>query len=1378
MKKAPGDILILLAILIAGAGNLNGQAENAYAIGRFSNEEGFNQNTVFAIEQDRCGALWLGTSNGLIRYDGNSFQDLSWEPEYQDDVYHGLILDIYCDSRNLLWVSSSIGLNIYYPDRDRFLKLTSDTLQSLRKTWEDEDGSIWVAGNRFVARTYPEIENDSIILRWSPNVLQGEFADLYVVDILKIAGNEYLLASTTGLYRLSLGEGKGESEIKAETIIPETDVSSLALHNNLICIGTHEGLYKTILEGNRLRLFKTHLHNPSDPASISSNHITDLLVGNDNRLWVSSWFGGLSLYNEEEETFTNFPWDPSSEDGISSNMMNCVFEDSFNVLWIGTSQAGLNKLDLTRKPFTHIEYNFYDPHSLPSNLINCLMEDSQGYLWVATYFSPLCKSRETVNDKGLSNLSFDRYDDWFRDDFDKNILSIFEDKLGNIWLGYDASVAIYNPERNSFTKLVFEANGREVPIVDVREIAVVDQDRILIGGSSILILQDPWQYLGNKAEVSMPVHINCSLGDMQYVSDVIIEDRKHFWVGFYAAGLSLYSLEEDSLVLQKHYEHLEHDEKSISSDAVFSILKDGEQRMWIGTFGGGLNLLREINGDGEHEFERLMDKVGLRDNAVYGLIDQNDSILWCATDMGITRLNTRSFLTTHFSMVDGLPNNNFRFKAYHRGCSGYYYFGGLNGITAFKPDQISPNTTPPKVGLTELLINNMQVRVGEKVNKRIKIRKHISLEEKLILTKDDRTVSFESTVYHTSIPEKNSLSYMLDGFDKSWINVDQGIFTSTYTNLRPGEYTFRVRGYNCDGIATQEEATLQVIMLAPWYARTSSRILFVLIIISIISGIAWYLVKLNKLQNTLHFEQLDKERIKEINQSKLRFFTNISHEFKTPLSLISIPLQKLQEIITTDQEKEYVEMIEKNSNRLIRLIDQLLTFRRIEHGKDVLHVSKVSMDDLIYPVADAFESLSVKKGIQFFYRVKDPAYMINMDLEKMEQVLFNLLSNAFKFTPANGTVKLEGGKYKADGRYYARIKVTDTGVGIPQKDLEHIFERFFQSGPEIRKTGTGIGLSYSKSIVELHKGTIGVKSKPGKGTTFSILLPVNELPPEDLEDRDLKRLDANELLEYENITAEIIPEEDSLASQRPTVVIADDEDEFRRIIKNVLQKKYRVLEAPDGKTAMDMIRGNEPDLIISDVMMPGLNGYDLCRQVKTDMQLCHIPVILLTALEEIDSKIQGVEHGADSYISKPFNIKFLEVTVQKLIESREQIKEHFSRSHTLPKGVKISGIDSGFIQSVNRAIQQNMSDPSFGVEELAGEINLSSSQLYRKLKQLTGQIPSAYLRNYRLQAAAELLSGNRDISIKNVMYEVGIESASHFSTAFKNKFGKSPSEYT
>jgi len=1370
--------IILAWILLTGLVQIFGQAGDAYQFVTYSNREGFNQNTVRSIEQDKTGTLWLGTSNGIIRYNGNSFQNISWDNKHLADLYHGPITSIHSDSEGLLWIVSSSGLNLYCPDMERFFKVTSDSLDMLRRTIEDTDGSMWVMGNNYLTNVHAEVLEDSIITRWSPNLLTGSNADLDILDLLEINEDLYLLAANTGLYRMSVADGLMKARIEPELLIPSTTITCLNMHNSMIWIGSEAGLFKTVLDGSKLHLIKSYFHDDSDPESISHNHVTDVLVDSDSRIWAGTWLGGLSLYNEEKETFSNFTHDPRKKGGISGNMINCLYEDPFNVLWVGTAQAGLCKLDLNQKQFTNLEHNPYDAHTISGNLINSVLEDSEGYLWISSYNQALCKSSEPVSDANLSNLTFDRFDHWFNTFPEKNILSIYEDNHGYIWLGYEGAVVVYNKKNQSFARVEFELNNLALPVQTVRNIVPIDHDRIMVAGSRVIILKNPWTYLESGRGINIPVYSSFSFDDERVIAAVKVENPEKIWIGFTNNGLSRFSLAGESLHLIEHFEHIEGDESSISNNAVFCINKDSYQSLWVGTFGGGLNRLIDRPESIDLGFERLHDTLGLADNAFYGIIEENDSILWCATDMGISVLNNRTFETTSYNIHDGLPSNNFRQNAYHKGRSGFYYFGGLNGLTAFKPEQIKANIIPPLVRLTNLKINNKTVPVGEAVNSRIILNKHISEVEDLILNRDDRTISFEITVYHTAIPENNRLSYFLEGFDKEWIHINQGSFSPTYTNLKSGDYTFRVRGYNCDGIVSEGETSLQITMLAPWFARPISLLLFVILTLGVISGISLYVVKLKNLQNKLHFEQLDKERIKEVNQSKLRFFTNISHEFKTPLSLISIPLQKLKELIQGEEEKEYVEMIEKNSNRLIRLIDQLLTFRRVEHGGLKLKISQASLDGFIYPVADAFESLSVKKGIEFYYKVKDPAYKIQLDLEKMEQVLFNLLSNAFKFTPPNGTVWLEGSIRVVEGKKYTCFEVTDTGVGIQTKDLSKIFERFFQSDSELRNMGTGIGLSYTKSIVELHKGKINVESTPGERTCFSVLIPLNELQTVDVDKKEIRRLNANELLEYETIASEIIQSQESTDSQKPVVLIADDEIEFRSIIKNVLQNKYCILEASNGRDALEIASTGEVDIIISDVMMPGMNGYEFCQKVKTNMQLCHIPVILLTALEEMDSHIQGMEHGADSYMSKPFNLKYLEATVQNLIENREKIKSHFTQSSSLPAHVQISGIDTEFIETVNKAIQKNLDNSSFGVEELACETNLSTSQLYRKLKLLTGQIPNAYLRNYRLQAAADLLSGNPGISVKSVMYEVGIESASHFSHAFKKKFGYSPSEFS
>ncbi len=1378
LRSYSGNIFLLLYFLLLGLSPLFGQAKYSYSFVNYSNKDRFNQNTVNSIEQDKYGILWLGTSNGLIRYDGNTFQNISWESEDQSNIYNGPILNILSDSKGQLWIVSRGGLNIYFPDKERFFKITSDSLEVLNKTIEDSDGSMWVIGNKFLSKTTCKITNDTVIVKWSPNLLVDEYAELNILDLLKISENQYLLATATGLYKMSLENGVNKAIFEAEELAKLTTVNCLALHKNMIWIGSTAGLYKTVLDGSKLRLLNIYMHDESDMNSLANDNIKDLMIGKDDNLWIGTWLGGLSLYNENNEDFTNFTYDSKKKGGISSNMINCIYEDPFNVIWIGTAQAGLNKLDLNKKQFANIEHNPYDDNTIPSNLINCILEDRNGYLWVGTYNHALCRSTTPINDSNIENLTFRRFDNWFNTFPNKIILSIYEDKKGYIWLGYEDGVAVYNSTTNTFSKINFVSDDQKITIQFVRNIKSIDNESILLAGSSIIVLKDPWKIINSQQQVIIPVHTIYTFKDQHDIAAIKIDNPKKFWVGYQNTGLSLFGYDKDSLFQMNHFEYIENDQTSISSNAVFCFYEDPNQSLWIGTFGGGLNRLENIPGSQNNSFERLRDTIDLVNNAFYGIIEENDSIIWCATDMGIFKLNTKSYESHSYNMYDGLLSNNFRMNAYHKGRSGFYYFGGLNGLSAFKPDQIKPNLIPPIVRITELKINNKKVPVGERRDNRVILKKHISEESKMVLRREDKTISLGLTVYHTSIPEKNRLSYILEGFDKEWIEVKQGFYSATYTNLKPGDYTFRARGYNCDGLISENEASIHIKVLAPWFARLFSKVLFALLSISIISAIFIYLMELKNLQNKLHFEKLDKERIKEVNLSKLRFFTNISHEFKTPLSLISIPLQKLKEISHSDEEKGYVEMIEKNSNRLIRLIDQLLTFRRIEHGGLSLKVSETSMEDFIYPVADAFESLSLKKEILFYYQVKDPAFLIHMDLEKMEQVLFNLLSNAFKFTPAKGKVRLEGYISEIENKKYACFDVTDNGIGIPAIDMDKIFDRFYQSASELQNMGTGIGLSYSKSIVELHKGTIKAKSIPGKSTCISVMIPADELQSPDTVKNVVKRIDAHELLEYEKISSNSATYVDSEDKQKPCILIADDEVDFRNIIISVLKKNYRILEASNGIEAMEIATSGEADVIISDVMMPGMNGYDFCKKIKTDIQYCHIPFILLTALEELDSHIQGVEHGADSYISKPFNLKYLEVTVRKLIENREKLKEHFSQSHILPSDVQISGIDAEFIKKVNNAIQENLDNSSFGVEELAGKTNLSTSQLYRKLKLLTGQIPNAYLRNYRLQAAAELLSANPGINMKNVMYEVGIESASHFSHVFKKKFGCSPSEYS
>ena len=1364
--------ITLLLLLIQP---LSGQVEGPYLFENYSNREGFDQNTVMAIEQDKYGTFWLGTANGLMRYDGYSFYDVSWELEYQSDIFDERIRDILADRQGLLWILSRNGLSIYNPTQESFLKVTSESMTSPIGLKEDVSGSIWVHGYGYIANVTADLKTDTIITHWIPNLFPAELAAVRINDLLRVNENLYLLATSHGICKMMLSESTTDPEFEFDFLLSETRVNSLVRQDDIIWIGTEKGLYKAVMDGGNLRNLNSYLHDNSDPATIGGNDVRDLLVGPDDRLWIGTWDGGLSMLNNEEKIFTNFQHDPRRIKSISSSMINCIYKDQFDVLWIGTAQGGISKLDLRRKPFTNIEHNPYDERSIPGNLINSILEDSEGYLWISSYENPLCISLEPVSAKNVNHLTFRRFENWHNTFGDKNIKSIYEDKHGLIWLGYDNDLVVYDRRKDSFTEIELTRKGEADPIelVNINFIGTIDEEKILIAGNHIMILEDPWQYIRSGKKSRIPVF---AYSDEGGVITAEVEGPESIWTGHSGDGLFQYSLVEDSLLMIKNYRFNGEDRTSISNNSVFCIHKDSEQRLWVGTFGGGLNRMNGKDGQREGGFDRLRDTLDLNDNVLYGIIEENDSILWLSTDLGIFKLNKKSLETTRFNMSDGIASNNFRKNAYYKGPSGYYYFGGLYGLTLFKPEQIKLNPIPPEIVLSSLRINNKKITPGEQINGKFILEKHISEISRLVLTQAARTMALDLIVMHTSTPGKNSFSYMLEGFDEDWIEVHKGSYTLNYTNLPHGKYNLRIRGFNGDGIQSENETILNLIMLAPWYAQLWSKFLFSLIGLSVILGISIYLIKLKNLQNSLKYEKIDKERIKEINKTKLRFFTNISHEFRTPLALISIPLQKLQETDIDNEQKKHLIAAEKNTNKLIRLIDQLLTFRKIENERMKLRLSLTSLDDFLYPIAEAFDALSMDREIEFHYQVKDPELRYAIDLENMEQVIYNLLSNAFKFTLPGGKVTLVGRSCMIKNKQHVCFEVRDTGKGIPKKEQNKIFERFYQSDSDLRNTGTGIGLSYSKSIVELHNGQIHVESTPGTETLFSVIIPLSEINHTVSVEQEVKRMNPLEMIEFADLTTGTDPALPEKHNGKRTILIVDDEVEFRTAIKDIFKKNFRILEASNGKDALDITREKNPDLIISDVMMPVMNGYDFCNSVKTDIELCHIPFILLTALEDMENHIQGEMHGADSYIIKPFNLKYLEVNAQKLIENREKIQEHFSRNHSLPKNIKISGIDRDFIESVNESILENLSNSSFGVEELANKISLSSSHFCRKLKLLTGQVPNVYIRNIRLQVAADLISGNPGIGIKNVMYEVGFESASHFSHAFKKKFGYSPSE--
>ncbi|MEP5341550.1 MAG: two-component regulator propeller domain-containing protein [Algibacter sp.] len=1362
--------LILLQIVL----NLCNFAQ-AQNFERFSNKEGFNQNTINAIEQDRYGFLWYGTPNGLIKYDGYEFETYTTQSKTNGNLSSNFISSLFKDKQGVLWIGTNLGVNIYIPWLEKFYTVPLSKKIIVSHIESGPSGRIWISGgNQLYACQLTDIDNGTFEV--SENMLKG-FSEFLTINSFVFKDQSSLILGTfKGLRSISLKDDiPSISSVDGLTNAP---ITAIGLINNIFWIGTHEGLYKATFDENRLHIIQSFNNTKKQPVPEKVNSIFEDHLG---MVWIGTKDDGLYKYNQELNTFEHYAFNQKNELSISSKQINTLYEDDFNVLWIGTAQGGISKLDLTQKPFINYSNNPYDSFSISDNLITSILEDKQGYLWISGYNSPLIKSKNTINNTDISKLKFKNLQSklpWSEGDI---MRCIYEDQKGFIWLGSDNAITIYNPLNNKFKKITF-LNTENNPYTDhFRNIIQIDENNLLFAGNKIIVVENPWKQIKNNTKPILKIKSEYDLKNNRV--QVILKDGKDsFWFGTYE-GLLKGVYKQNKLTIEQQYTANSIDEIKLSYDNIFSLHKENNH-LWIGTFGGGLNKMT-LNKEGlPNKIEYFRKNDILPDDAIYGILQEGKSHLWLSTDMGLVKFNIDNYNINVFDVRDGLTQNNFRQDCYFNGKLGYFYFGGLNGVTIFKPENIKLNTQPPEILITSLLIDNKSVKINESINNRIILEKSISETERISISQNQTIISFNLAVKHTSEPSKNKLAYKLEGFNDNWIEKPTGKTTVTYTNLSAGDYIFRIKAANGDGIWSTTDKQLHLEILPPWYNTWWSYLLFFILITSICIGIVIYFVQHERLKQGLIYEKKDKERIETINQGKFRYFTNLSHEFRTPLTLISGPLERVIAGNLDTKNVKYLNIIEKNTKRLLSLADQLITFRQAEQGRVNLNLTKCTLGDFIYPTTEAFEDYALEKHINFFFKITEPNEDIILDVEKIERIIFNLLSNSFKNTPAQGNISIEAGISVINDEKIINIDVVDTGKGIPPENLINIFERFYQLGSKDGDiSGGGIGLSFCKSLANLLGGEISAKSTPGIETRFSIKIPSKQIGDFLLDDTTLT--EKSYIKDWVPLSNTVIESDPLLSDDKEqkeyTILVVENEVDIQNFLMTELSAKYNILIANNGVEALDKIKLKEPDLIVSDVMMPEMDGYELCEKIKSAPESCHIPVLLLTALGDNDNLIKGLEYGADDYISKPFSLKHLELRINKLIQSNVQIKKYFAKNSLLPednnKNLKLSTKDEAFIASIIEVIEKNISDSTFGVEELSKEAGLSTSHFYRRLKQLTGQVPNVYLRNYRLQRAAELLKSNEGFNVAQVMYQIGIESNSYFSTSFKKLHGISPSEF-
>ncbi len=1383
-------------------------------------EDGLSQSSVYSILQDRSGLMWFGTEDGLNMYDGHTFRVYRNESDNPSSLSNNNIRVIFEDTFGSLWIGTwGGGLNLFDPKSNSFTRYQYDSRNSnslsgdrIWSIYEDYTGVLWVGTygsglNRFDRKSNSFIRYEN--KPQNPISLSGNF----VLSIYEDRSGELWIGTNNGL---NLFERESNS-FKHYQYDPENpnslsgkSITSIREdHSGMLWIGTGGGgLNLFDRQNNSFKRYKNDLKNTS---SLSNNIVWTICKDRSGSFWVGTWGGGLNLFNRQNNSFERFQHDAQNSNSLMGDFVISIYEDRSGVLWVGTLSSGLNILNRESNSIRYYQQTLQIPKSLLGNNVNCIVEAQSGMLWISTFGEGLsCFDRngksfkryhnDPMNPKSLSH---------------NNVHCIYEDRSGELWIGTEEGLNVFN-RQNAFFKS-YQHSSKDPKSLSYNTVYSIHEDRsgfLWVGtyrGGLNLLDRRTDSFISYQHNSKSPNSLSNNS-----VTCIYDDHTGALWIGT-ENGLNLFNRQDHSFI---RYQQDPENSNSLSNNSINCIYEDLSGAMWIGTGGGGLNRLDRSTGS----FKHFRENDGLLNDVVYGILEDGSGRIWISTVKGISRLDPETGEFRNFDVSDGLSSNEFNFNGYCKTRDGLMYFGSINGITAFHPDSIKDDPFIPPIVITDLLLFNKPVEVGANYNGFVLPQS--------ILTSNEVTFSYQENVFTFDFsalcyvnPEKNKYAYRLEGFDKEWIYTDAKRHFATYTNLDPGTYMFQVKGSNHDFVWNNEGRTLKVVITPPWWKTIWAYIGYAFVFIGLLYTIRRFEKNREKLKHQAELEHVEAEKLREIDQLKSHFFANISHEFRTPLTLILGPIQKwlgkadpifslhgradetsgtLKElrsvIISRDKEiRKDLTIAERNTRQLLNLVNQLLDLSKIDAAKMNLRATKGNIVSFVKWITMSFESRTEQKGINLQFISEQGEIELYFDRDKMTKILTNLLSNAFKFTGEGGSITVSithlpfvNGVREVEA---AVIIVKDTGIGIREEELPKLFDRFYQvdSSHTREHEGTGIGLALTKELVEIHHGKIKVKSKVGEGSEFILELPVGKKHlsnNEFIEEKEtgdaiyLKKYDhppASGEMHSSNITSansssKITQNYIEINGEKEIILIVEDNADVRSYIKDSLGDGYLVEEASNGEQGIEKAKEIIPDLIISDVMMPKMDGNELTRRIKTDERTSHIPVILLTAKSAQENKLEGLETGADDYLTKPFDPKELTVRITNLINLRKKLYEKFSGENIISRkvGKKLSSIDEKFLNKSLEIVENHLPEEDFSIEEFGKEVGMSRQQLNRKIRALTGKTASLYLRSIRLLKAKSMIEEKKG-NISEIAYSVGFSSPAYFSACFKEEFGYPPS---
>ncbi|WP_242157274.1 two-component regulator propeller domain-containing protein [Aestuariivivens sediminis] len=1332
---------------------------------KLSINEGLPHSDVTSIVQDSLGFMWFGTYNGLCRFDGYETKVFRYSQDDNNSISNNRILSLLSDSSNNLWIGTELGglnklnLTTQQLQRMRYDSLDDNSISSNQVTaiFEDSNGTIWVGTNKGLN----ELKNDAFKHYLNPNTLVNTIIS-DGKDVLWIGTGEGLIYFNTRTKShlfygsvqygtvnailqdrlhpniLYLGMGSGlyqfDKLTKTFTRMRSEEVLSVSYdHRSNIWYGTrNNGVFKLSTTGE----VEHYQKNKMLAQSLSNNEVSSLYEDYSGVLWVGTLGGGVNQYNTRQKKFKLYKIRPDQENTISSDVIICFNETNDHKLWIGTRGGGLNVLDRDTGKF-HVFDSFRSDNDLDCNNISALYHDDKNNLlvgaWGGLFLLDPAAQKNIITKKQPAYI--DLLSKW--DIEPVSIFKIAMDSDGHVWLCTHHGLIEFIPDEiGSYEKGVIKRYRQS----DAYE--SISDDRI---------------------------------------TDIMIEhiehDTKLIWVGS-RNGLNRMIVKNDTLTsLHKIY----HDPKKrngLRANYISFLHKDSSGHFWVGTLGGGLNRMTSGRSSTENEFtfEAYTQNNGLVNNDVEGLLEDSKGNLWLSGE-GITKFNYQNNTFRHYTVEDGLQSNSFKIWAAFKNDNGELIFGGINGFNMFNPDSIVDNPIPPKVCITELKIFNNDVEPYEKISNEVILSKTISHTGRIALKHSLNNFTLGFSALHYTSPQSNKFKYKLEGADEDWTMASGDKRSISYANLNTGDYTLKVMAANSDGI-WGKPISMDINICPPWWLSKFAYAVYALMIIGLLLLFRKYSLIRVQEKNRLQLEGVLRKQEEEVNQIKLRFFTDISHEIRTPLSLIVGPIKELvAESNIGMKVRKKIALAHRNINMLMRLTDEIMDFSKYEKGQMGLHAAKGDLVSFINEITLFFEHIALRRKITYSFSSNEKEIWVWHDRNKLEKVIFNLLNNAFKFTPDEGEISVQCTKNEEERT--VEVAVYNSGIGIPDHEISHIFERYYQIDNHTKHTGSGIGLSLSKFIIEQHKGKIWAESEMDKYAVFkfTLLLGKDHLGEHEMVSKHFE----SERPEYYHPQQQLVLQEDQVFigedGGKSNILVVEDNDDLRRYIKDNLSKYFNIYEANNGEEALNITSKRTFDLIISDVMMPKMDGIMLCRKLKTSINTSHIPIILLTARTSLIYKLDGYSTGADDYITKPFNIELLVVRTNNLINSRKKLRENFKKDYlTEPQHVTVTSLDEKILQKCLDSIENNMSNTEFSVEELCMDVGLSRSQLYRKIKALTNLSINNFIKTVRLKRAAQIL-GQDNSSVVDVMDSVGFSNSSYFTRSFKSEFGCTPKTY-